>query len=121
MDRCVRGARGPGARPGAQSPGPPAGRERTECPTGTELEHIQVTWYWYVSRSDSIVHFVYLSLGENKKSNKMAAASVTAIRNKINENHNKQGKNRVSIELFEKLPPADSREMDLEIGMLVIG
>jgi hypothetical protein len=50
----------------------------------------------------------------------MAGAAVVAIRNKINEKHNKE-KNIGSNELFEKLPAADTREMDIEIGMLMIG
>jgi hypothetical protein len=50
----------------------------------------------------------------------MAAAAVVAIRKKANDIglHSKESE---SSELIEKLPPAETRDMDLEIGMLLIG
>ena len=50
----------------------------------------------------------------------MAAAAVVAIRQKASNDYVKS-KSGESNELLEKLPPAETREMDLEIGMLLIG
>jgi hypothetical protein len=50
----------------------------------------------------------------------MAAAAVIAIRHKANENY-VNSKTKESNELLEKLPPEETRDLDLEIGMLLIG
>jgi hypothetical protein len=50
----------------------------------------------------------------------MAAAAVIAIRNKRHENHI-NSKTEETNDLFEKLPPVETRELDIEIGMLMIG
>jgi hypothetical protein len=56
-----------------------------------------------------------------KKVNVMAAAAIIAIRKNGGNTAADTGEKIEFSELTERLPPAESREVDIEIGMLLIG